>query len=195
MQTNDSFKDLFKDSNLSNVDLKSNFIEAHTVSIHKHIHTMDLGFKTHLQFSENEVLDSRRYLYTEEEEYSKSNKSQRFRHSQLSLQKLETIEGEMLFNPTQFQLNLQAERYWKIITSGQYQSFKGIVLNSVNGGFSVGIAGIVAFLPKSLARLPLQNKKEYINELMTHYRYYKIVKITQNKNIRNLVVCLLPDHK
>jgi hypothetical protein len=63
---------------------------------------------------------------------------------------------------------------------------KGFILNSVNGGYAVAIAGYIAFLPKSLCL----NKKVFLGQ----WRQFAIV--SMNAKIANIVVkeLFLPAH-
>jgi hypothetical protein len=66
-------------------------------------------------------------------------------------------------------------KLWR--TSSQNR-LKGFILNSVNGGYAVAIAGYIAFLPKSLCL----NKKVFIGQ----WRQFAI--ISMNPKIANIVV-------
>jgi hypothetical protein len=66
----------------------------------------------------------------------------------------------------------------KLWRSSVKNRIKGFILNSVNGGFAVAIAGYIAFLPKSLCL----NKKVYLGQ----WRQFSI--INMNPKIANIIV-------
>ena len=66
-------------------------------------------------------------------------------------------------------------KFWR---SGAKNRIRGFILNSVNGGFAVAIAGYIAFLPKSLCI----NKKVFFGQ----WREFAI--IGMNPKIANIVV-------
>ena len=103
------------------------------------------------------------------------------------LNTIENIDGEMVLNPQYYGQRTKAISAWERTCKLKYA--KGIVLNSVNSGFSVGIGGMVSFLPRSRAKLPKTGKKEYIQSLMDNYCLYKIIKVNHVR--KNIVVSLV----
>lgn len=98
-------------------------------------------------------------------------------------EKRSTQSGELTFTPPKFIEKLSRRKLiWTELTNIWRTSSKnrvrGFILNSVNGGFAVALAGYIAFLPKSLCL----NKKVFIGQ----WRQFAI--ISMNPKIANIVV-------
>nr|YP_007890825.1 ribosomal protein S1 [Seculamonas ecuadoriensis]AGH24520.1 ribosomal protein S1 [Seculamonas ecuadoriensis] len=169
---NDNFKNLFENSSLARVNLKDHYIEGTIVGQEKDIVTLDVGFKTNIQFIEQELGQGDKTVGMKK---------------QLAVHEIGLGDEEILFDTLSFDNAIKTNNTWHAIVTAD--KVPGIVLNTVNGGFSVGIGGIVAFLPKSLAKIPPVGKKEYIHSLMQNYKDYKVVK--SNLATRNIVVTIL----
>jgi len=72
---------------------------------------------------------------------------------QVYLEHEETPEGDMLVSGQQAAVKKRVRAVWKELQDRLQDGkpVKGRVLNSVAGGYSVGVAGLVCFLPNSLA--------------------------------------------
>jgi hypothetical protein len=72
---------------------------------------------------------------------------------QVYLEHEETPEGDMLVSGQQAAVRRRVRAVWKELQDRMQDQkpVKGRILNSVAGGFSVGVAGLVCFLPNSLA--------------------------------------------
>jgi small subunit ribosomal protein S1 len=70
--------------------------------------------------------------------------------SQGCIIQLESKQGDFILDTFQL-IDIDPETIWKLIENAynKDQLVKGRILNVVKGGFSVGISGIVAFLPNS----------------------------------------------
>jgi ribosomal protein S1 len=72
---------------------------------------------------------------------------------QVYLEHEETPEGDMLVSGQQAAVRRRVRAVWKELQDRMEDGkpVKGRILNSVAGGFSVGVAGLVCFLPNSVA--------------------------------------------
>nr|AGH24417.1 ribosomal protein S1 [Reclinomonas americana ATCC 50284] len=175
----DNFKSIFRNLGFEKSKLEGSFIEGVVVSKQKHLVTLYTGLKTTTQFLDKELK-------------SFINKNQELTDSigqktQLYIHNIENPDGETVFNLNSYHQQTKALIAWDRVHRLKY--VKGIVLNTVNGGFSIGIGGVVAFLPKSRAKLPLTGKKEYLLSLMNNYHVYKIIKVNHDR--RNIIVSLV----
>jgi small subunit ribosomal protein S1 len=104
---------------------------------------------------------------------------------------LESNRGDFVLDV--FQLNkVDPEIIWKLISNAYKKRYlvKGRILNVVNGGFSVGLSGIVAFLPNShlvRGKSPthkhwLERTKPFIGSILS----FKVLKM--NPARRNIIV-------
>lgn len=178
---NDDFKLLFRYSGTIRPRLERSFVEGTVVAKNKHVYTVHTGLKTATQFIDKELphhrgKDSNGLLNTIGSKV------------QLYLYNIENMDGDIVFNPHYYTQKVKAVAAWDRVHKLKY--VKGIVLNTVNGGFSVGIGGIVAFLPRSRAKLPSTGKVEYVQSLMNNYRLYRIIKVNHIR--KNIVVSLVP---
>lgn len=174
----DNFKLMFRSLGFSKPVLEGSFIEGTVVSKQKHLMTLYTGLKTTTQFLDKEIKslgDSKEIIH------SIGKKTQLYLHN------IENPDGEAVFNLHVYNQQIKAQIAWDRVHKLKY--VKGIVLNTVNGGFSIGIGGVVAFLPKSRAKLPITGKKEYISFLMHNYHVYKIIKVNHDR--RNIIVSLV----
>nr|AGH24350.1 ribosomal protein S1 [Reclinomonas americana ATCC 50283] len=175
----DNFKSIFRSLGFEKPKLEGSFIEGVVVSKQKHLVTLYTGLKTTTQFLDKELK-------------SFVNKNQEVTDSigqktQLYIHNIENPDGETVFNLNFYNQQTKALIAWDRVHRLKY--VKGIVLNTVNGGFSIGIGGVVAFLPKSRAKLPTTGKKEYLLSLMNNYHVYKIIKVNHDR--RNIIVSLV----
>jgi len=179
--TKDNFYALFKKSGMLRPQLQGSFVEGTIVSTQKDILTVYTGLKTTNQFINKELqlnTDNKRGNLTV------GARTHLFVHS------IENIDGDTVYNPYYYNQKIKSVLAWDRVSNLKY--VKGIVLNTVNGGFSVGVGGVVAFLPKSRAKLPENNKNDYIISLMNNYRVYKIIKVNDLR--KNIVVSLMNTH-
>nr|NP_044773.1 ribosomal protein S1 [Reclinomonas americana]AAD11888.1 ribosomal protein S1 [Reclinomonas americana] len=175
----DNFKSMFRFSGFSKPIIEGSFVEGVVVSKQKHVMTLYTGLKTTTQFLDKEL----KSLTEKNQEIS----NPIGKKTQLYLHNIENPDGEAVFNLHMYHQHVKALIAWDRVHKLKF--VKGIVLNTVNGGFSVGIGGVVAFLPKSRAKLPNINKKEYISHLMHNYHLYKIIKVNYDR--RNIIVSLV----
>nr|YP_007890674.1 ribosomal protein S1 [Jakoba bahamiensis]AGH24168.1 ribosomal protein S1 [Jakoba bahamiensis] len=174
----DNFSDQLKQSAFFKSELSDCFLEGPVISNSTGVISVDLGLKVPAKFRENELKSS--ILYSSDDGLDVGKKVR------VSMWTIETSEGDLLCDPYSYEQSLHDSITWNYISKQEF--VKGIVVNSVNGGFSVAIGGIIAFLPRSLAKLPRVGKVEHIHSLMTTYSLYKV--ITVNESTKNIVLGL-----
>lgn len=175
----DNFKSIFRNLGFEKSKLEGSFIEGVVVSKQKHLVTLYTGLKTTTQFLDKELKS-----FTNKNQETTDLLGQK---TQLYIHNIENPDGETVFNLNFYNQQTKALIAWDRVHRLKY--VKGIVLNTVNGGFSIGIGGVVAFLPKSRAKLPITGKKEYLLSLMNNYHVYKIIKVNHDR--RNIIVSLV----
>lgn len=178
MKKYDSFSFLLEKSSFSKSNISSSFLEGSIVSNNNNMISIDLGLKRPTQFKENELRYSN--LHSDSDLFCLK------KSIQLSIWEMETSENELLCDPYSYEQHLHEFVTWDYVSKQDF--VKGIIVNSVNGGFSVAIGGIIAFLPRSLAKLPRIGKTQHVHFLMKNYCTYKVV--TVNDSTRNIVVSL-----
>lgn len=175
---NNNFSELFRKNGFLRPKLEGSFIEGTIVSKNKHIVSLYTGLKNNTQFVEKELQSAQKKGSTQLHVGSTV---------QLYTHVVENRDGESVLNPQYYNQKLKAVTAWERVSKLKYA--KGIVLNTVNGGFSVGIGGVVTFLPRSRAKLPKSGKKDYIQYLINTYSLYKIIKVNYVR--KNIVVSLV----
>lgn len=93
------------------------------------------------------------------------------------------ISGDFVCSPPRREAQMSRRKFvWAELTklwhSKKKNRVSGFILNSVNGGFAVAIAGYIAFLPKSLCL----NRRSFIGQ----WRQFSI--LSMNPKIANIVV-------
>nr|YP_007890568.1 ribosomal protein S1 [Histiona aroides]AGH24062.1 ribosomal protein S1 [Histiona aroides] len=175
---NNNFSELFRKNGFLRPKLEGSFIEGTIVSKNKHIVSVYTGLKNNAQFVEKELQPIQKRGSAQ---LNVGNTVQLYTHV------VENRDGESVLNPQYYGQKLKAVTAWERVSKLKYA--KGIVLNTVNGGFSVGIGGVVTFLPRSRAKLPKTGKKEYIQHLVGTYNLYKVIKVNYVR--KNIVVSLV----
>lgn len=99
----------------------------------------------------------------------------------LFLEDLETPMGDLVVNHHKSYQLLHYSRIWNELVNSTYVN--GWVLNSVNGGYSVGVGGIVAFLPKNQV-LPIRFPRFFIRSFKT----YKVSVLKESPFQKNIVL-------
>jgi hypothetical protein len=98
-------------------------------------------------------------------------------------EKRSTFNGEFICSPPKSMEKASRRKlvwteFTKLLHSNAKNRIKGFILNSVNGGYAVAIAGYIAFLPRTLCL----NKKVFMGQ----WRQFAI--ISMNPKIANIVV-------
>jgi ribosomal protein S1 len=99
----------------------------------------------------------------------------------VGIEKVELLEEPRIVLPKSLQQICRRKLVWTALTKvwrGSPNRIGGFVLNSVNGGYAVAIAGHIAFLPKSLR---IESKV-----FPSQWRLFSI--LNMNAKIRNIVV-------
>lgn len=177
-KTNNNFRELFRRNGFLRPNIEGSFIEGSIVSKQKNIVTVYTGLKSNTQFVEKELAPT---LKRTSSGLHIGSAVQLYTHN------IENKDGESVLNPQYYNQKIKAITAWERVSKLKYA--KGIILNTVNGGFSVGIGGVVTFLPRSRAKLPRSGKKEYIQHLLNTYNLYKIIKVNHSR--KNIVVSLV----
>ena len=101
--------------------------------------------------------------------------------------KLNIIDSIKNIYTINFKESLEHIKYTKLFSElntikKSDKSIKGFITNSIKGGFSVAIGGLIAFLPtKELIKIP---NKKLSESFVSSSMYFKIEKITvSNKNV------------
>lgn len=108
-----------------------------------------------------------------------------FNKLNVGIEDLEVFGEPKILLPKYLQTIRKRKLVWAELTKvwrGSHNRIRGFIMNSVNGGYAVAIAGHIAFLPKSL-RL---DRKIFHSQL----RFFSI--LNMNPKIRNIVVKELP---
>ena len=142
----ESFSEKYKKSNIGLSDYKGRMVKTvcFQSDVKKGISYLDLGHKKNSYFPEHLCIE---YYDEDLQTFSKSSVggSRTF-----FLNQIETPDGDIIVNAPR-RRNYSIEERWKAIehscVTGSF--VMGRLLNAVKGGFSVGLAGFVGFVPNS----------------------------------------------
>ena len=141
-------------------------------------YTVDIGFKSPSMFHEKEL---KRGIGTKFKEEPVPKIGDRL---ELYVRYLQNPMGEMEVSNADRVRAARSEGAWREILQ-HYRlgtHVKGRVLNAVNGGYAVGIAGLVAFLPNQCVRPHRGSPEPPAGELLP----FKILGVTEN--IKNVIL-------
>jgi ribosomal protein S1 len=98
----------------------------------------------------------------------------------------ETPEGDMMVGSKQAVADVRARAVWNELESRMRsgQTVRGRILNSLFGGYAVGVAGLVCFLPSSSC---LHRNAARIGELM-EFRITRMTKARKNVLLRDVAM-------
>lgn len=168
---NKSFKELLHE-NSSNLDTHNGqLITGIVVNISKDLVFVDIGAKKNIKFKKSEIYPT--YFNP----LSRLELGEKF---SFYLESYDNYESNLILNYEKGQRLLKEETIWKEIQDKKYVN--GRILNHVNGGYSVGIGGLVAFLPKN----HLGDAKE---KVMGQLKTFSLLKV--NKQTNNVIVSRL----
>ena len=141
-------------------------------------YTVDIGFKSPSMFHEKEL---KRGIGTKLKEEPLPEIGTRI---ELYVRYLQNPMGEMEVSNADRVRSARSEGAWReILTHYRLGTHvKGRVLNAVNGGYAVGIAGLVAFLPNQCVRPHRGSPEPPAGELLP----FKILGVTEN--IKNVIL-------
>ena len=141
-------------------------------------YTVDIGFKAPSMFHEKEL---KRGIGTKLKEERLPEIGERL---DLYVRYLQNPMGEMEVSGADGVRAARSEGAWREILQHYRQGthVKGRVLNAVNGGYAVGIAGLVAFLPNQCVRPHRGSPEPPAGELLP----FKILGVTES--IKNVIL-------
>lgn len=185
----ESFSEKYKKSNIGLSDYKGRMVKTvcFQSDVKKGISYLDLGHKKNSYFPE--------HLCTEyyDEDLQTSSKSSVGGSRTFFLNQIETPDGDIIVNAPR-RRNYSIEERWKAIehscVTGSF--VMGRLLNAVKGGFSVGLAGFVGFVPNSQllkGKSPsLVHWEERIRPFIGSVLAYKVLRTDFSKKRRNIVL-------
>ena len=185
----ESFSEKYKKSNIGLSDYKGRMVKTvcFQSDVKKGISYLDLGHKKNSYFPEHLCIE---YYDEDLQTFSKSfvGGSRTF-----FLNQIETPDGDIIVNAPR-RRNYSIEERWKAIehscVTGSF--VMGRLLNAVKGGFSVGLAGFVGFVPNSQllkGKSPsLVHWEERIRPFIGSVLAYKVLRTDFSKKRRNIVL-------
>lgn len=150
---------------------KHHILEGIIVNINKDILYVDLGLKMSIKFKKSEFFRTR---LNSNIEWNVGDKVQ------LLLESFDRFDNSIVLSYEKAQRLLKEKAIWDFIENKKYVN--GRILNSVHGGYSVGIGGIVAFLPKNHLG---ENQEKVLGQLKT----FSILRANRDSN--NVIVSRL----
>lgn len=105
---------------------------------------------------------------------------------QVFLESIETPEGDMLVTGQESAVQIRAQAIWAELLERlkDGKPVKGRLLNSLAGGYSVGVAGIVCFLPN-------RNASKYTASRIGELSDYKVIQMNASRSNVVLEDCRL----
>lgn len=170
----DNFKDIFENSPMALSQLEGKLVEGVVVAIKGKVILVDLGLKMTIKYPLDE-------LPTEFVNKLKIGNSIQF-----MIEQLETHDGEIVLNYEKAQKEIKEKNIWNIIKKNR-EHINGIVLNHVDGGYSVGLAGIVAFLPKDQV-LPLKYKRKNKSPFVGSVKTFYVLNANSSRSRKNIIL-------
>ena len=185
----ESFSEKYKKSNVGLSDYKGRIVETvcFQSDAKKGISYLDLGHKKNSYFPEHLCIGS----YDEElQTFSQSSVGD---SKTFFLNQIETPDGDIIINAPRRRSYSTKERWKSIEHSCVTGSFvMGRLLNAVKGGFSVGLAGFVGFVPNSQllkGKSPtLTHWEERVRPFIGSVLAYKVLRTDFSKKRRNIVL-------
>ena len=161
----DKFENLLK-SFSDSLDIKEgSILEGIIVNKSKDFLTINLGLKS----SVNYPLKS-----FKSEDYSIGDKMLFY------VEQISFIDGELILNHEKAYKEIEFKNIWDLLIKNK-QFVNGIILNHVAGGYSVGVGGLVAFLPNN--QIPPVKYPQY---LIGSRKTFSIINTNESK--KNLVL-------
>lgn len=170
----DNFKDLFENSPMALSQLEGKLVEGVVVAIKGKVILVDLGLKMTIKYP----LDELPKEFVDKLKIGNS--------IQFMIEQLETHDGEIVLNYEKAQKEIKEKNIWNIIKKNR-EHINGVVLNHVDGGYSVGLAGIVAFLPKDQV-LPLKYKRKNKSPFVGSVKTFYVLNVSSSRSRKNIIV-------
>lgn len=167
----DSFNDILDSRWGQSLSKKDKLIQGKILRINKHFLTIDIGGKKPIQIPFN--INDNYFKGVKEEEVITLRYDDSF--------DLEENKRTSLYTIIPQKSNNNLDEILKVIFNNK-DLLNGLILNEVKGGYSVGIGGVVAFLPKSQISIPssVSFKEAALNRLKT----FSVLSLDEkNKNI------------
>lgn len=172
----ENFKTLFENSPMALNTLQGKLIEGMVIAIKEKVLVIDLGLKMPVKFPLDELPKGQLVKVGD--------------CIQFIIEQLETHDGEMVLNYEKAQKELKQKTIWNTIQKNK-DHINGIVLNHVDGGYSVGFGGIVAFLPKDQV-LPIKFKRKHRsrgkNSFVGSIKTFYVLNVNSSKLKKNIIV-------
>ncbi len=172
----EDYKDIFENSPMALSSLQGKLIEGVVIAIKEKVLVIDLGLKMPIKFPLDEL---------PKEQFVKVGDCIQF-----IIDTLETHDGEMVLNYEKAQKEIKQKTIWNTIQNNK-DHINGIVLNHVDGGYSVGFSGIVAFLPKDQV-LPIKYKRKHRsrgkNSFVGSLKTFYVLNVNSSKSKKNIIV-------
>lgn len=170
----DNFKDIFENSPVALSELEGKLVEGVVIAIKDKIILVDLGLKMTIKYPLDEL--PKDYLVNLKVGSP----------IQFMIEQLETHDGEIVLNYEKAQKEIKERNIWNIIKKNR-EHVNGIVLNHVDGGYSVGLGGIVAFLPKDQV-LPIKYKRKNKSSFVGSVKTFYVLNASSSKLRKNIIV-------
>lgn len=161
------FSQLIKSYYTSLDILKGDIIEGVVKAKLDNFLLVDVGYKSYIWYPLS--TESENILYFK-----------RGTHILLYVDQISSIDGELLLNHNKAYKLLKFKNIWTLLLQNKH-FVNGIILNHVSGGYSVGIGGLIAFLPHN----QLFNVK-YKNYLIGTQKTFSIINVNLYK--KNIVL-------
>lgn len=166
------YKDLFHTEGISILEPQSNpILEGIVVSMTKDTLFIDLGFKMNVKFKKSEFFPT---LLNPVTHWSLGDKVQ------LLFECFDRYDNNVVLSYEKAQKRLKEKAIWDAVEKKKYVN--GRVLNAVHGGYSVGIGGLVAFLPKN-------HLGEHHDKILGQLKTFSVLKASRDNN--NVIVSRL----
>lgn len=172
---NKSFSNLYRNSSSSFSIRPGLILEGSVSEAKKDIITIDVGLKTPILFLSEELRRYTDFLKMDTKNFG----FKKGEHFVFHLDSMAGFDGDVVLSNSKALKALKNKSIWDSIVDRKFVN--GRVLNHVNGGYSVGIGGLVTFLPQNQSFRP-KNPELYVKSLRTFY----ILKTNSSK--RNVVV-------
>ena len=161
----DKFENLLK-SFSDSLDIKEgSILEGVIINKNKDFLTINLGLKSSVRYPlksfklENYSIGEKMLFYVEQ---------------------ISFIDGELILNHEKAYKEIEFKNIWDLLIKNK-QFVNGIILNHVAGGYSVGVGGLVAFLPNN--QIPPVKYPQY---LIGSRKTFSIINTNESK--KNLVL-------
>lgn len=162
---------LQKENNFVLNEKEHPLIEGVIVSVTKDTVFVDLGLKMNVKFKKSEFFPT---LLNPTSSWNPGEKVL------LLLESFDPYENNVVLSYEKAQRILKEKALWDAIESKKYVN--GRILNSVHGGYSVGIGGLVAFLPKN-------HLGEHHEKMLGQLKTFSILRANRENN--NVIVSRL----